>query len=106
MKRITLLAAPLGLATIFAVAAVGQQPAARAGTAAPPQQGIPVKITDASGKPVQLESLPADVQAQVQRVRRAAASVQGPTGGGGAQQLVIDIRCSYPPLKCTITISW
>ena len=108
MRRITLLAMPLGLAAIFAVAALGQQPqpAARARAAAPPEQGIPVKITDASGKPVKLESLPADVQAHVQRVRRAAASIQGPGGGGEAQQLTIDINCSYPPLKCTITISW
>ncbi len=66
-------------------------------------QRIPVKITEANGKPVPVESLPADGRAQVERVRSAAESLMGQPGAAEKSKTRVTIECSWPPLKCTIT---
>lgn len=75
---------------------------ARAGTSA-----VEVKITDDKGQAMRAESLPKDVQMKVDRARKAAESMLVPVGGGAtAERVSVTVSCSYPPLKCTITISW
>ena len=64
-------------------------------------QKIPVKVTDASGKAIQVESLPPDSRAQVERVRSAAQSLAGQPA-----KFKVTVNCSYPPLKCTITVEF
>ena len=67
---------------------------------------LPVTITDAGGRTITLESLPPDARAQVERVRAAGQSLRPTAGGVEAQRFNIGINCSWPPLKCTITISF
>lgn len=75
---------------------------ARAGASA-----VEVKIVDDKGQAMRAESLPKDVQMKVDRARKAAESMLVPVGGGAAAERVsVTVSCSYPPLKCTITISW
>jgi len=68
---------------------------------------VDVTVVDAKGQPVRPESLPKDAQAKLAQVRKAAESLAAsPDGGGGAQAVSISVRCTWEPLKCTITISW
>ena len=75
---------------------------ARAGVSA-----VDVKIMDDKGQALRAESLPKDVQMKVDRARKAAESLLVPVGGGAAaERITVTVSCSYPPLKCTITVSW
>ncbi|MBC3872535.1 hypothetical protein [Undibacterium flavidum] len=75
---------------------------ARAGASA-----VEVKIMDDKGQAMRADSLPKDVQMKVDRARKAAESMLVPVGGGGAaERVTVTVSCSYPPLKCTITIAW
>jgi hypothetical protein len=71
-----------------------------------PAQRIPVKVTDANGKAVQVESLPPDSRAQVERVRSAAESLMGQPATAEKSKVKVTVNCSWPPLKCTITVEF
>jgi hypothetical protein len=85
---------------------MGARPAAMA----PAAGAVEVKVVDEKGQALRAEALPKDVQANLERVRKAAESMtvspDGGAGGGGAQRVKVTVRCSYPPLSCTITVSW
>lgn len=92
--------AGLGVAQVGTSSMQGQKPAASAST-------VEVKVVDAKGQAIKPESLPKDVQANLDRVRKTAESLAAsPDAGGSAQKIRITVGCSYPPLKCTITISF
>jgi hypothetical protein len=74
---------------------------------------IPVTITDAAGKAMSPENLPAKDKAKLERLKAAAYDIKknekgiaAGEPGGGAQRINITISCTYPPLKCTIIVSW
>jgi hypothetical protein len=69
-------------------------------------QRIPVKVTDANGKVVPVESLPADSRAQIERVRSAAESLVGQPATAEKSKVKVSVNCSWPPLKCTITVEF
>lgn len=77
-------------------------------TAKRAQTDVTVTVTDMQGRLVRPEKLPAATQARLERVKKAAKSILDtePGGGGGDQALKVTIRCSWPPLKCDITISF
>lgn len=92
--------AGLGVAQVGTSSMQGQK-------AVPAASTVEVKIVDAKGQAIKPESLPKDVQANLGRVRKAAESLAAsPDGGGAAQTIRVTVGCSYPPLKCTITISF
>jgi hypothetical protein len=98
----------LGLVLLATVAGLGVAQVAKQGMpgqpALPGARSVDVKLTDAKGQPVRIESLPPEAQAQVARVRKAAESMVGPAGT--AERLKITVGCSWPPLKCTITVEF
>ena len=63
-----------------------------------------MQLLDARGQAVRAETLPPETQAQVERVRKAAESLAG--GADGMQRIKITVRCSWPPLKCSIDIQF
>lgn len=77
------------------------QPASAAGGSA-----IDFRIVDEKGQPVRVESLPKETQADVERVRRAAESLTVPGPGGAATRVKVTVSCSWPPLRCTITVQF
>lgn len=92
--------AGLGLAQVGTSSKPGQR-------ALPGASALEVKVVDEKGQPVRAESLPKDVQAKLDRVRKAAESLMAtPDGAGAAQRMKVTVDCSYPPFKCTITVSF
>ncbi len=90
----------LGVAQVGTSSMQGQKPVSAAST-------VDIKVVDAKGQAIKPESLPKDVQANLARVRKAAESLAAsPDGGGAAQKFKVTVGCSYPPLVCTITISF
>ena len=104
-------AAPVAIALLLvptvATGPFAQTPPApgAARQAGAPLKGVDVKLTDARGQPVRPESLPPEAQAQLERVRRAAESIMGPPGSTERAK-GITVSCTWPPLNCTITISF
>ena len=96
------------LVLVMSFAGLGAAQVGRSGMqgqpAVPGASKVDVKLVDAKGQPIRAESLPKDVQAKVERVRKAAEGLVG--GEGGAERLKVTVNCSYPPLNCTITISF
>jgi hypothetical protein len=66
-------------------------------------QTVPVVITS-QGRPMREDALPAATRAQVERVRKAAEGLANPAGT--SERIKVTVECSYPPLKCTITIQF
>lgn len=102
------LARILCLALLVSFAGFGSaqvsKPGAPAQKAMPAASAVNMTVVDDKGQAVKVETLPKEVQDQIHRVRKAAESVIA--GGGTAERVKITIRCSYPPLSCTITISF
>jgi hypothetical protein len=98
VMSLVVLAAVAGLG----VAQVGKgtpEPQARKATTS-----TEVNLTDEKGQRIRPESLPPEAQAQLARVRKAAESMMDPAGA--AQKVKVRIECSWPPLKCTITVTF
>lgn len=91
----------LVLALTLVAGALAQEQSARRSAAMTPGM-MPVTVTE-NGKAVPVESLPPEVQAQIGRVRSAAQNLAGPSDTG-AQRFKVTVDCTYPPLRCTITI--
>jgi len=108
MKRISLAVAMATFVLTSTAGAPAQtKPGSEARQASISAPKIPVKVTDASGKEVQVESLPPDSRAQVERVRKAADSlVARPGGTAEAAKIKVTVNCTYPPLVCTITVQF
>ena len=91
--------ASLGVAQVGTSSMQGQR-------AVPATSAVEVKVVNAKGQAIKPESLPKDVQANLVRVRKAAESLTANLNGGeAAQKFNITVRCGYPPLSCTITLS-
>ena len=73
--------------------------------AMPGAGAVKMTLVDPKGQAIRPESLPKDVQAQLERVRKAAESLASPPASGEGAAFLITIKCSLPPLKCTITLS-
>lgn len=105
-KQITL----ISLVLLAAVAGPGSAQVAKSGAArmaGPAASTVEMKIVDEKGMALKPESLPKDVQANLERVRKAAESIAAPgPGEAAAQRVRITISCGYPPLKCTITVAF
>jgi hypothetical protein len=104
-----LLAVVMGLAVLAAVAGLSVAQVGKQGTTPEPQArkattSTEVTLTDEKGQRIRPESLPPEAQAQLARVRKAAESLMDPAGT--AQKVKVKIECSWPPLKCTITVSF
>lgn len=88
----------LGAAACLAMsgpAATAQQPERQ-------KASVELSIVDAGGKRVEVSALrPADQQ----RVRSLRRSLEQ-WGNQQSQRVKITIACSYPPLRCTITIEF
>ncbi len=90
---------------VLSVAQVGKS-TMQGQQARPGASAVEVQIVDPNGQPVRADSLPKDVQANLNRVKRAAESLTSPPGAPDAQRVKITVSCSYPPLRCTITIAF
>ena len=106
-KQITI----ISLVLMAAFAGPGSAQVAKSGVSARPAMPgastVELKVVDEKGQPIRPESLPKDVQANLDRVRKAAESLLAPPGPGeAAQRVKVTISCGYPPLKCTITIAF
>jgi hypothetical protein len=93
----------LALALTLVAGALAQESSSRRAAAITPA-GIPVTVIE-DGKAIAVESLPPESQAQIGRLRSAAQSLAGPSETG-AQRFKVTVNCTYPPLKCTITIEF
>lgn len=93
----------LVLALTLVAGALAQEPSSRRAAAISPV-GVPVTVVQ-NATAVAVESLPPEVQAQIGRVRTAAQNLAGPSETG-AQRLNVTVDCTYPPLRCTITIQF
>lgn len=112
MRKLTTILSILLLTTLAGPgsAQVGKSSA----TARPPMAGasanasaVELKLVDEKGQAIRPESLPKDVQANLDRVRKAAEMLAAPPGPGeSAQRVRVTISCGYPPLKCTITVAF
>lgn len=92
----------LGVAQVGTSSMQGQK-------AAPSASTLEIRVVDPKGQTIPYETLPKDVQANLERVRKAAESLMVTPGGGGdaqRQRVKVTVSCSYPPLKCTITINF
>lgn len=106
-KQITI----ISLLLLAAVAGPGSAQVAKSGMAArqaaPGASAVEMKVVDEKGMALRAESLPKDVQANLERVRKAAESLATTPGSGAAAQRVkVTVSCSHPPLSCTITIAF
>jgi hypothetical protein len=102
MKRMILVVATIIFALTLTVVAFVQERAKP--KHADSDRNVPLTLNDARGRPVNIESLAPDDRAQVERIKKAAASlVDEPGKVAGRWQ--VDINCTYPPLKCSIIIS-
>jgi hypothetical protein len=107
MKTITL----ASLVLFAALAVPGSAQVAKSGASArplmPAASTVEMKVVDDKGQAIRPESLPKDVQANLDRVRKAAESLAAPGAPGeAAQRIKVTISCGYPPLKCTITVAF
>ena len=110
MKRLLLALASLGLGATGPAAAVQPEPgpATTSATANAAQArrrqpaDVQLTVTDATGRTVAAASLPPQER---QRVTSLQSSLQQ-WGNQQAQRVSVTIRCSYPPLRCEITISF
>ena len=93
----------LVLALTLVAGALAQEPSSRRAVAMPAVE-VPVTVVE-NGKTVAIESLPREAQAQIERVRASAQNLAS-SSGAGAQRFKVTVNCSYPPLKCTITIEF
>lgn len=96
----------LALALTLVAGAFAQESSSRRAGATLPAK-VPVTVVDENRKAIQIETLPAEAQAQVERIRTAAQGLLDQSGPG-AQRLKIRVRvgCSWPPLRCTIEIEF
>ncbi|MFZ1702034.1 MAG: hypothetical protein WBO10_11660 [Pyrinomonadaceae bacterium] len=105
MKAI-IIGCALGLFTLFlSTSAPAQVNEVRtAGKTSTIQKDIPVTITDATGKPVKLESLPRRAQVRVEKMKAAARRLRG--DDETPESIVVTIHCTWSPLRCTITVQF
>jgi hypothetical protein len=102
----------ISLVLMAALAGAASAQVAKSGMAArqagPGASAVEMKIVDEKGMALRAESLPKDVQANLDRVRKAAESLATTPGSGAAaaQRVKVTVSCSYPPLSCTITIAF
>ena len=106
-KQITI----MSLVLLAFVAGPGNAQVAKSGATARPAgpgaSAIEMKVVDEKGMAIRPESLPKDVQANLERVRKAAESLAATPGTGeAAQRVKVTISCGYPPLRCTITVAF
>lgn len=94
----------LALALTLVAGAFAQESSSRRAGATLPNK-VPVTVVE-NGKAIQIETLPAEAQAQVERTRTAAQGLLDQSEPG-AQRLKVSVNCTWgPPLRCTITIEW
>jgi hypothetical protein len=100
----------ISLVLLAAVAGPGSAQVGKSGAAkmAGPASTVEMKVVDEKGMALRPESLPKDVQANLEKVRKAAESIAapGPGGAAAAQKVKVTISCSHPPLSCTITVAF
>lgn len=101
-RKLTFSTFGLALALTLVAGAFAQESSSKRVAASPAM--VPVTITQA-GRPIPIESLPPEAQAQVERVRQAAQGLAD-NPESGAQKVRITVKCTWEPLNCTITISW
>lgn len=108
MKRITLAFATILVALMLTAGAfVPSKDTAQAAVLdPPPQKEIVVTIVDKKNRPMKLESLPRESQAQVERVKRSARTLLDSGSSGPNEKLKVSIECTYPPLKCKLIIEF
>jgi hypothetical protein len=98
----------MGFVVLAAVAGLGVAQVGKQGTPEPQARkattSMEVNLTDEKGQRIRPESLPPEAQAQLAKVRKAAESIAGP--GAAAERLKVKVECSFPPLKCTITVTF
>ena len=63
---------------------------------------VAVSIVDGAGKSIELTALP---QADQQRVISLRNSIER-WGNQQSQRVKISFNCTYPPLRCTLTVEW
>lgn len=98
------LLAPMLAGPQLALAQVGRSAAPGQAVSAPGASSVEMRIVDEKGQPVRPESLPREAQANLERVRKAAESLAA--GDGTGQRVKVTVNCSWPPLRCTITIQF
>lgn len=98
------LLAPMIVGPTLAVAQVGRSAAPGQAASAPGASTVDMRIVDEKGQPVRPESLPREAQVNLERVRKAAESLAA--GDGTGQRVKVTVNCSWPPLRCTITVQF
>ena len=92
----------VGCLCVLSMGGVGVGLPAQVTTATAQQQArarVVVNVTDARGRAMSMAALPREEQA---RISSLTSSLQS----SGGQQSRVTINCSWPPLRCTITMSW
>jgi hypothetical protein len=111
MKKLILALASLGLGMTGPAAGAGQPDRGPAATSVSTNAAqarrrqpadVQLSVTDATGRTVAAASLPPQERQQVTSLQ---SSLQQ-WGNQQAQRVSVTIRCSYPPLRCEITISF
>jgi hypothetical protein len=82
----------------------GTVPVATTGTANAQSGGdeVSVSIIGRRGRPMRLRSLPEADQARIARLQESARSFRAQQAA--FRRVTIGIRCTWPPLRCTIVI--
>ena len=110
MNRCVALAA-LGLATVGPAASAGQPERGTVGTTAtatatqgPRHQraDVQLSVTDPAGRSIAATSMP---PSERERVATLQSSLQQ-WGNQQSQRVSVTIHCTYPPLRCDITITF
>jgi len=102
-RKLTFATFGLALALTLVAGAFAQESSKR--VAAVPPAKIPVTVLEA-GKAIQIETLPPEARAQLERVRTAAQGLINQSDPG-AQRIKVSVNCTWgPPLRCTITVEW
>ncbi len=99
MKKMLLAFATIVFALMFTTVAFVQEGERRVSG-----DTVPLTLNDARGRPISLESLAPEDQAQIERIKKAAASL-GDEPGTTLRKWKITIHCEAPPLKCSVIIS-
>jgi len=95
MKRFAL-GATIALITVSGFAATSAQ-------AEPRQKAtVAVSIVDDAGKSLEMSALP---QIDQQRMTSLRNNMER-WGNQQSQRVTISIRCTYSPLRCTLTVAW
>lgn len=103
-RKLTFATFGLALALTLVAGAFAQESSSKRIAAVPPAQ-IPVTVLEA-GKAIQIETLPPEARAQLERVRTAAQGLIDQSEPG-AQRIKVSVNCTWgPPLRCTITVEW